>query len=53
MADTHYTREQRFISIEVAVDAAFEGGSVADLGIHDGVQVPSHRLEQAELVEVR
>ena len=53
MADTHYTREQLFISIGVAVDAAFERGSVADLGVHDGVQVSSHRFEQAELIEVR
>ena len=53
VADTHYTREQLFVSIEVAVDAAFERDSVADLGVHDGVQVSSHRLEQAELVEVR
>ena len=53
VAHTHYNREQLFVSIEVAVDAAFEGGSVADLSVHGGVQVSSHRFEQAELVEVR
>ena len=43
----------KFSNIEVAVDAAFERGRVADLGVRDGVQVSSHRFEQAGLVEVR
>ena len=53
VAHTHYTREQLFVNIGVAVDAAFESDKVPDLGAHDGVQVSSHRFEQAELVEVR
>ena len=53
VAHTHHTREQLFISIEAAVDAAFKKGRAADLGVHSGVQVSSHQFEQAELVEVR
>ena len=53
VAYTHITHEQLFINIEVAVEAAFEDGRVADLGVHSGVQVSSHRFERAGLVEVR
>ena len=47
VAHTHHTREQLFVNIEAAVDAAFERDRVADLGVHDRVQVSSHQFEQA------